>query len=110
LADSSRECKIGLQPELVGHRLRKWFLRLIPLGFTLIAREFDTCAARSVPVAFEIEPQWLTSGNMSREHGFSLDADGEDQKVEQVFSSLLAQPLLEKGLRWLAFLDVGHGH
>jgi eukaryotic-like serine/threonine-protein kinase len=60
--------------------------------------------------AFEIEPQLLTSGNMNREYGFALVANGEGQKAEQVFSALLEKPeFRENGLRSLAFLDLYHG-
>jgi DNA-binding winged helix-turn-helix (wHTH) protein/tetratricopeptide (TPR) repeat protein len=60
--------------------------------------------------AFEIEPQWMTAGNINREYGFALVANGEDQKADQVFSALLAKPeTREKGLRSLAFLDLYHG-
>jgi tetratricopeptide (TPR) repeat protein len=60
--------------------------------------------------AFEIEPNWLTAGNINREYGFALVANGEDQKAEQVFTELLAKPdTREDGLRSLAFLDLYHG-
>lgn len=60
--------------------------------------------------AFDIEPQWLTAGNVNREYGFSLVANGEQQKAEQVFSALLAKPeTRENGLRSLAFLDLYRG-
>jgi eukaryotic-like serine/threonine-protein kinase len=60
--------------------------------------------------AFEIEPQLLTSGNINREYGFALVANGEDQKAEQAFSALLEKPdSRENGLRSLAFLDLYRG-
>jgi DNA-binding winged helix-turn-helix (wHTH) protein/tetratricopeptide (TPR) repeat protein len=60
--------------------------------------------------AFEIDPHWLTAGNVNREYGFTLVANGQDEKAEQVFSSLLAKPeTRENGLRSLAFLDLYHG-
>jgi DNA-binding winged helix-turn-helix (wHTH) protein/tetratricopeptide (TPR) repeat protein len=60
--------------------------------------------------AFEIDPQWLTAGNVNREYGFALVANGEDQKAEQVFSALLAEPeTRQNGMRSLAFLDLYHG-
>ena len=67
-------------------------------------------ALQAYAKAFEIEPQWLTSGNINREYGFALVANGEDQKAEQVFTALLAKSdTRENGLRSLAFLDLYHG-
>jgi DNA-binding winged helix-turn-helix (wHTH) protein/tetratricopeptide (TPR) repeat protein len=64
-------------------------------------------ALQAYSKAFEIEPQLLTSGNMNREYGFALVANGEGQKAEQVFSALLEKPeFRENGLRSLAFLDL----
>jgi eukaryotic-like serine/threonine-protein kinase len=60
--------------------------------------------------AFEIEPRWLTAGNINREYGFALVAGGQEEKAAQVFSALLAKPeTRENGLRSLAFLDLYHG-
>jgi eukaryotic-like serine/threonine-protein kinase len=60
--------------------------------------------------AFEIDPHWLVAGNVNREYGFTLVANGQDEKAEQVFLSLLAKPeTRENGLRSLAFLDLYHG-
>jgi len=67
-------------------------------------------AVQAYSKAFEIDPKWLTTGNVNREYGFTLVANGEDQKAEQVFSALLAAPgTRENGLRSLAFLDLYHG-
>jgi DNA-binding winged helix-turn-helix (wHTH) protein/tetratricopeptide (TPR) repeat protein len=67
-------------------------------------------ALQAYSKAFEIEPQLLTSGNINREYGFALVANGEVQKAEQVFSALLAKPeTRQNGLRSLAFLDLYHG-
>jgi eukaryotic-like serine/threonine-protein kinase len=67
-------------------------------------------ALQAYSKAFELEPQFLTSGNINREYGFALIANGEDQKAEQVFSALLAKPeTRQNGLRSLAFLDLYHG-
>jgi DNA-binding winged helix-turn-helix (wHTH) protein/tetratricopeptide (TPR) repeat protein len=67
-------------------------------------------ALQAYAKAFEIEPQWLTAGNINREYGFTLVANGEDQKAEQVFTALLAEPeTRENGLRSLAFLDLYQG-
>lgn len=60
--------------------------------------------------AFAIAPQWLVAGNVNREYGFALVANGEDQKAAQVFSALLDKPeTRENGLRSLAFLDLYDG-
>jgi DNA-binding winged helix-turn-helix (wHTH) protein/tetratricopeptide (TPR) repeat protein len=67
-------------------------------------------ALRAYSDAFKLRPQWLTTGNTNREYGFTLVASGEDQKAEQVFSALLADPQTrEIGLRSLALLDLYHG-
>ncbi len=60
--------------------------------------------------AFEIEPQFLTAGNINREYGFTLVANGESDKAQQVFSALLDKPeTRENGLWSLALLDLYHG-
>lgn len=67
-------------------------------------------ALQAYSKAFENEPQLLTSGNINREYGFALVANGEDGKAAQVFSALLTKPdLREVGMRSLAFLDLYHG-
>jgi len=67
-------------------------------------------ALQAYSKAFEIDPQWLTAGNVNREYGLALVANGEDQKAEQVFSALLAKPeTRQNGLRSLAFLDLYRG-
>ncbi|MGB9105048.1 MAG: winged helix-turn-helix domain-containing protein [Terriglobales bacterium] len=67
-------------------------------------------ALRSYSEAFKLYPRWLTTGNINREYGFTLVANGEDEKADQVFSALLADPQTrEVGLRSLALLDLYHG-
>jgi DNA-binding winged helix-turn-helix (wHTH) protein/tetratricopeptide (TPR) repeat protein len=67
-------------------------------------------ALQAYSKAFEIDPEWLTRANLNREYGFTLVLNGEDQKAEQVFSQMLAQPKTrENGLRSLAFLDLYRG-
>jgi len=67
-------------------------------------------ALRAYAETFKLHPQWLTTGNTNREYGFTLVANGEDEKAEQVFSALLADPKTkESGLRSLALLDLYHG-
>lgn len=60
--------------------------------------------------AFQLDPQWLVAGDTSREYGFLLIQIGEDQKAEQIFTSMLDHPeTRENGLRSLALLDTYHG-
>jgi DNA-binding winged helix-turn-helix (wHTH) protein/tetratricopeptide (TPR) repeat protein len=67
-------------------------------------------ALREYEKAFALEPQFLSVDNLNREYGFTLVANGEDQKAEQVFTALLAkQQTQESGLHSLAFLDLYHG-
>jgi DNA-binding winged helix-turn-helix (wHTH) protein/Tfp pilus assembly protein PilF/TolB-like protein len=67
-------------------------------------------ALRAYSEAFKLSPQWLTTGNINREYGFTLVENGEDEKAEQTFSALLSDPKTrETGLRSLAFLDLYHG-
>jgi len=67
-------------------------------------------ALRAYGKAFEAEPALLTSGNVNREYGFALVANGEPEKAEKVFSALLEkQDTRENGLRSLAFLDLYRG-
>jgi DNA-binding winged helix-turn-helix (wHTH) protein/tetratricopeptide (TPR) repeat protein len=67
-------------------------------------------ALQAYSKAFAIEPQWLTSGNINREYGFALVANGEGDKAQQVFSALLDKPeTRENGLWSLAFLDLYRG-
>ena len=41
---------------------------------------------------FQLDPHWLTAGNTSREYGFLLIQNGEDQKAKEIFSSMLEKP------------------
>jgi DNA-binding winged helix-turn-helix (wHTH) protein/tetratricopeptide (TPR) repeat protein len=67
-------------------------------------------ALQAYAKAFELEPRWLTSGNINREYGFALVANGETDKAQQLFSALLDNPeSRENGLRSLAFLDLYRG-
>ncbi len=67
-------------------------------------------ALQAYAKAFDLEPRWLTSGNINREYGFALVANGEIDKAQQVFSALLDSPeTRESGLRSLAFLDLYRG-
>jgi eukaryotic-like serine/threonine-protein kinase len=60
--------------------------------------------------AFQIDPAYLTSGDVSREYGVALIQNGEDQKAEEVFKSLLGDPRTHaSGLRSLALLDLYYG-
>jgi eukaryotic-like serine/threonine-protein kinase len=60
--------------------------------------------------AFRLNPAWLTAGDVGREYGAVLVENGEEQKTEQVFTSMLGKPeTRERGLRSLALLDLLHG-
>jgi DNA-binding winged helix-turn-helix (wHTH) protein/Tfp pilus assembly protein PilF len=60
--------------------------------------------------AFQIDPAYLTSGNVSREYGFTLVAAGEREKARSLFMSLLSSTVTqESGLRSLALLDLYEG-
>jgi tetratricopeptide (TPR) repeat protein/DNA-binding winged helix-turn-helix (wHTH) protein len=96
----------------------KQALRLMPdfghayVGLATAYKALDQYpdALKAYSKAFELEPQWLTAGNVNREYGFALVANGEDKKAEQLFSALLEKPeTRENGLRSLAFLDLYRG-
>jgi DNA-binding winged helix-turn-helix (wHTH) protein/tetratricopeptide (TPR) repeat protein len=96
----------------------KQVLRVAPdfahayIGIATAYKELNNfpAALQAYSKAFEIDPQMLTAGNINREYGFALVANGEDQKAEQLFSALLAKPeTRQNGLRSLAFLDLYHG-
>jgi DNA-binding winged helix-turn-helix (wHTH) protein/tetratricopeptide (TPR) repeat protein len=60
--------------------------------------------------AFQMDPAYLTSGDVSREYGMALILNGEIPKAEAVFTSLLSnQSTRESGLRSLALLDLYRG-
>ena len=96
----------------------KQVLRLMPdfghayVGLATAYKALDQYpdALKAYSKAFELEPQWLTAGNVNREYGFALVANGEAKKAEQLFSALLEKPeTRENGLRSLAFLDLYQG-
>src|SRR6202167_859244 len=67
-------------------------------------------ALRAYSEAFKIDPQKLTQGNINREYGFALVENGEMEKAQKVFSTLLSDPKTrENGLRSLALLDLYQG-
>ncbi len=93
-------------------------LRVLPdfahayVGIATAFKELNNfpAALQAYAKAFEIDPQWLTTGNINREYGFSLVANGEADKAQKVFSALLDKPeTRENGLRSLAFLDLYRG-
>jgi eukaryotic-like serine/threonine-protein kinase len=60
--------------------------------------------------AFQIAPAYLTSGDVSREYGAALIQNGENQKAEELFKSMLGDPRMRaSGLRSLALLDLYYG-
>jgi DNA-binding winged helix-turn-helix (wHTH) protein/tetratricopeptide (TPR) repeat protein len=67
-------------------------------------------ALQSYAQAFQLDPHWLVAGDTSREYGFLLIRNGEDQKAEEIFTAMLDRPeTREAGLRSLALLDTYHG-
>lgn len=67
-------------------------------------------ALQSYAKAFQLDPHWLVTGDTSREYGFLLVQNGEDQKAAQIFTDMLGKPeTRESGLRSLALLDTYHG-
>ncbi|MGA8011335.1 MAG: winged helix-turn-helix domain-containing protein [Candidatus Acidiferrales bacterium] len=67
-------------------------------------------ALQSYAQGFQLDPHWLVAGDTSREYGFLLIQNGEDQKAEQIFTAMLDKPeTREDGLRSLALLDTYHG-
>jgi tetratricopeptide (TPR) repeat protein len=57
--------------------------------------------------AFQIDPVYLTSGDVSREYGTALIQNGEMQRAEALFTSQLASAKTrESGLRSMALLDL----
>lgn len=60
--------------------------------------------------AFELDPHWLVTGNVGLEYGGALVESGDEQKGQQVFTSMLEIPeKREDGMRFLAMLDLLHG-
>jgi Tfp pilus assembly protein PilF len=48
-----------------------------------------SAAVQAYSHAFQIDPNWLTAGNINREYGEALVGNGEEQKAVSVFSDLL---------------------
>jgi DNA-binding winged helix-turn-helix (wHTH) protein/tetratricopeptide (TPR) repeat protein len=60
--------------------------------------------------AFQLEPTWLSVPNVNQEYGFTLVANGEEEKAKQAFAKLLENPKTRAaGLRALVLLDLYHG-
>jgi eukaryotic-like serine/threonine-protein kinase len=60
--------------------------------------------------AFQIDPPYLNSGNVSREYGMALILNGDLPKAEALFSSQLqSAKTREDGLRSMALLDLYRG-
>ncbi len=60
--------------------------------------------------AFELEPTWITLGNLNHEYGFALVASGDIAKAREVFSLALAKPDIKaRALRSLALLELYQG-
>ena len=60
--------------------------------------------------AFQVDPGFLTAGDVSREYGMALIQNGEMPRAEALFTSLLGNPATrESGLVSSAFLDLYRG-
>ncbi len=60
--------------------------------------------------AFRLDPHWLAAGEVGREYGFALIQNGEEQKAQQIFTSMMEKTeTRENGARSLALLDLYHG-
>ena len=60
--------------------------------------------------AFQIDPAYLNAGDVSREYGETLVQNGETQKAEALFTSLMNDKATrESGMRSLALLDLYQG-
>ncbi len=60
--------------------------------------------------AFELEPAWITMGNLNHEYGFALVHSGNIAKAREVFALALGMPNMEaQALRSLALLDMYEG-
>ncbi|HYK87147.1 MAG TPA: tetratricopeptide repeat protein [Acidobacteriota bacterium] len=60
--------------------------------------------------AFELEPTWVTLGNLNHEYGFTLVQTGNIPKAREVFALALAKRDMEDhALRSLALLDMYEG-
>ncbi len=65
-------------------------------------------ALKSYAKAFELEPNWLTSGNLNHEYGYTLILAGRAVEAREVFNKAL--PTYRPGaLRSLALLDLYRG-
>jgi len=61
--------------------------------------------------AFQIEPNLLHVQNVNQEYGFTLVANGEEDKAKQAFNILLSEPDTHAaGVRACALLEMYHGH
>jgi len=68
-------------------------------------------ALQAYAEGFQLDPHWLVAGDTSREYGFTLVQNGEEEKAKQIFSGMLEKPeTRESGMRSLALLDTYHGH
>jgi eukaryotic-like serine/threonine-protein kinase len=68
-------------------------------------------ALQAYAQGFQLDPHWLVAGDTSREYGFLLIQNGEDQKAAQIFTDMLGKAeTRENGMRSLALLDTYHGH
>jgi DNA-binding winged helix-turn-helix (wHTH) protein/tetratricopeptide (TPR) repeat protein len=77
-------------------------------AYKTLGRFQDSIAAYTR--AIQIDPAYLNSGDVSREYGIALIQNGEPQKAEALFNSLLGNTATrESGLRSLALFDLYYG-
>jgi tetratricopeptide (TPR) repeat protein len=82
----------------------------INLAVSLVALDRSAEALEHYDRAFVLEPDWITSGVLNHEYGFTLIKAGNEQKARQVFDKALAKPATKAaGLRSIALLELTHG-
>ncbi len=59
--------------------------------------------------AFDLEPSWITQGNLNHEYGFALLSANDEAKAREVLTLALATPIRPAALRSLALLELYHG-
>jgi serine/threonine protein kinase/tetratricopeptide (TPR) repeat protein len=81
----------------------------VNLATTYSEQERLKDALASYDRAFQLEPTWVTSGNLNHEYGFALVEAGEYEKARKVFEQGLSTSIKPTALRSLALLDLYQG-
>jgi tetratricopeptide (TPR) repeat protein len=76
-------------------------------SYNLLDRPQD--ALNAYTKAFQLEPGWMTSGNLNHEYGFAWVGAGDLGKAEEVFNKGLAASNKPQSTRSLALLDMYRG-